>query len=710
MKILRKINYRYYLCILITIIFLLFSLNFIRSFIRTWEAVKDFGLSIYYYFTELFYLPRAIEPTLNQIGYFDKVNDPFSFLSLENFGVYFNLGFHAFINLDSFLFYVQKVGVGLNLFVRILLMIIPIFLLLYLKFKGYFKEQSLKVTADSIPLIFYKKLESKFIIPLKNWIRSFICFVRDHRYFLTIWIIIWLFYFNVFTIAIEFLAFYFYFVMSFDLVSIFIQFYKLILDLIPMLRFVPLIFWIILAIFIFHKTRKKIALQILNHHEMRNRGFINQMGLSSMICSPTGKGKTTLLTDMGLSISVMFRDKALEKILENDLKFPNFPYINLENELKQAIQFHQVYNLATCKLWINKKQARFIKNPIQEKCFGYDYEKYGLFYYDGAKEISLFQMLENYVQLYFVYVMESSLLVTNYSVREDSVLKDLGNFPLWHSDFFNTDSEYMKAYSRHSHILDFDMLRLGKTVVEDNKKRDLFEFGVVLITEGGKERGNMTDTKSLKKDSDKANQLNDLFNSWLKLVRHSATIDNYPFIRIIFDEQRPESLGADAREVCEKIVFIEEKKENQSSLLFFQLETMIHDFLDSKFGDIYFNYRYYRSDNTLLEYLLKNFWASYTHYYERLDNQFSYHQLILSSKKGTLDQTFGTSKYYISHKKVYSDRFATDAFHDYFMQKSIKSQYGLNDLPEFEDLCANIDELASENSYFINELLRIRKL
>ena len=710
MKMFRKINYRYYLCILITIIFLLFSMNFTRSFIRIWESIKDFGLSIYYYFTELFYLPRAIEPTLNHIGVYDKLNDPFSFLSLENFGVYFSLGFHSFINLDSFLFYIQKVGIGLNLFVRILLMMIPILLIFYLKFKAYFKENDIKANSDSKPLKIYKKLQLKFIIPIRDWIRSFIVFLGNHRYFLTIWILIWLLYFNVFTIVIEFLAFYFYFVMSFDLISIFIQFYKLILDLLPMLRFVPGVVWIILAVFILHKTRKKIALQILNHHEMRNRGFINQMGLSSMICSPTGKGKTTLLTDMGLSISVMFRDKAFEKILENDLKFPNFPFINLENELKRAIEHHEVYNLATCKVWINKKQERFLKNPIKEKCFDYDYENYGLFYYDGAKEISLFQMLENYVQLYFVYVMESSLLVTNYSVREDNILQDLGNFPRWHSDFFDTNSEYMRAYSRHSHILDFDMLRLGKTVVENNKKRDLFEFGVVLITEGGKERGNMTDTKFLKKDSEKANQLNDLFNSWLKLVRHSATIDNYPFIRIIFDEQRPESIGADAREVCEKIVFIEEKKENQSSLMFFQLETMIYEFLNSKISGLYYNYRYFRSDNTLLMYLLKNIWSSYSHYYERLNNQFSYHQLILSSKKGTLDETFGMSKYYISHKKVYSDRFATDAFHDYFMQKSVKSKYGLNDLPEFEDLCANIDELASENSYFINELLRIRKL
>ena len=102
----------------------------------------------------------------------------------------------------------------------------------------------------------------------------------------------------------------------------------------------------------------------------------------------------------------------------------------------------------------------------------------------------LFDMLENYVQLYFVYVIECSLLVANYSIREDDILQDLGNFPIWHSDFFRVDTRYAEAYSRHAHIIDFDMLRLGKKVIEDNEKANAFEFGVIVMTEGGKERKN----------------------------------------------------------------------------------------------------------------------------------------------------------------------------------------------------------------------------
>ena len=56
-----------------------------------------------------------------------------------------------------------------------------------------------------------------------------------------------------------------------------------------------------------------------------------------------------------------------------------------------------------------------------------------------------------------------------------NVLDDIGNFPLWDMDLFQKDSRYIDSYSRHSHILDFDSLRLGKTLIENNKYADSFE-------------------------------------------------------------------------------------------------------------------------------------------------------------------------------------------------------------------------------------------
>ncbi len=154
-------------------------------------------------------------------------------------------------------------------------------------------------------------------------------------------------------------------------------------------------------------------------------------------------------------------------------------------------------------------------------------------------------------------LIQSSLIISNYSIRTDSILSDIGNFPAWDTDFFKRDSKLLDSFFRHAHILDFDSLRLGKKVLAYNPRKDSFEFGVVVITEVGKERGNSIENAEKKKKDGGANQKNDLFNSWLKMVRHSATVDKYPFVKVITDEQRPESWGADARDLCD-IVHIRE--------------------------------------------------------------------------------------------------------------------------------------------------------
>lgn len=160
-------------------------------------------------------------------------------------------------------------------------------------------------------------------------------------------------------------------------------------------------------------------------------------------------------------------------------------------------------------------------------------------------------------------------------MRVDGVLADLGNFPLWNADFFKRDSRLLESYSRHAHILDFDSLRLGRKVIENNVNANNFEFGVVIITEVGKERGNSLELSEKKKKDETTNQKNDLFNSWLKMVRHSATVDNFPFVRVITDEQRPESWGADARDLCE-IVHIRESGETCLAMPFFSLAELLY--------------------------------------------------------------------------------------------------------------------------------------
>ena len=265
------------------------------------------------------------------------------------------------------------------------------------------------------------------------------------------------------------------------------------------------------------------------------------------------------------------------------------------------MEYHTVYNLASVKAWVAKKRKRYeIHGTGTGQLYNYDVLRYGETYKDGLKTAHIFDVLETYAQAYFIYVIQSSLIVSNYAIRSDNAMTDGGNFPLWLTDFF-TEAE---RPSRHSHILDFDILRLGRKVLENNPKAGSFEFSVVAITEIGKERGNNLELKEIKKIADETNQKNDLFNSWLKMSRHSATVDNFPFIKVFADEQRPESWGADARELAEVITILS-AGEQRIAMPFYTIEEMVCEQAYCKFLRLYEDFRFRRGDNTLLVHILK---------------------------------------------------------------------------------------------------------
>ena len=719
-----KFDYRHIFCIFITIGFILCSIFvFPYAFGRLTESLRDFGLSVAYYFTELFEFGSGIMPTITNFSEYPFVM-PFGLPETwEEFQVAWSNYWVKWASKENFNGYLEKLGDIAYVISQILLLVIPFILLVVMLFKRYFETENNDYNQDSKALKFFKNLATKFS-PVKRWIKGFCAFIKEHKPYWALWLWIWAFNFNIITIFLEFLAYYFYFVVSFDFVSLYIQVLKLLCDLSPMIDFIPVFIWVIIGLVIFHLIRKKIALRKLNHMERKNRGFINSRPIVFMACGTMGKKKTTMITDIALSQNVMLRNKAFEKIFENDLKFPYFPWINLENVLRLQMENHVVYSLATTKKFIrtlkslyllsidNPECKKYIRRNIRRKfgfdfenlLFDYDYERYGLTYDDKLKVVDIWEVIETYSQLYFIYVIQSSYIQSNYAIRTDNVISDLGNFPLWDTDFFERDSRLMDSYSRYSHILDFDMLRLGRKVIENNKNANAFEFGVVVITEIGKERGNNLENQDKKKKDEGTNQKNDLFNSWLKMVRHSATVDNYPFVRVITDDQRPTSWGADARDLCD-IIHIKESSETKLAMPFFTLEELLYEKIFSKFKNLYYRYRYVRSDNTVPMWLLKKITAKINHYYTGIYNRFGYSRLTVQVENGTMDGQITEYKYFLINKKIYSKVFSSDCHSDFFMKKALRSEVGLNDLVEFKSEKATLEELIQENAYFMKDIL-----
>ena len=671
---------------------LLGAFVFRSSYIRLGYAFKDFGLSVAYYFCIMFGVKHNIQPTVNLIPEVQtpQVTLPTDFNGFkDNTAQYFSLLFNG----DNFNGWMAHISGVIIEFSKILVIVLPCIIGLVLIIRALYKRENNKYGKDTIPLRVFKFISRFTYQPIKRFIRGYIEFIRNHKWIWVCWVILWVLNFNLGTVVVEFLAYYFYFAVEFDFSTVYTQFVKLFADLKTPFIYFP--YWALLFIIypLFDRFRKRIATARLRHYEARNCGFINELPIVSLTCGSMGKKKTTAITDMALSQEVMFRQKAFDILQKNDMKFPHFPWVLFEKALQAEIASGSVYNLATVKCWVISLEAR-------GDLFGYDGERYGLTNDDGLKENGIYDVLSTYAQAYFIYIIESSLIVSNYSIRTDSLLIDSGNFPMWLTDFFPTD---FRRDSRHAHILDFDILRLGKKVLDDNPNAGSFEFGVIGITEIGKERGNNLELQEKKKNADETNQKNDKFNSWLKMCRHSATVDNFPFIKVFADEQRPESWGADARDLCD-ILNIVSSGEMKLAMPFYTIGDMIAEWAFNRFIGLYYDFRFRRGDNTLLVHVLKSITAWLWKRNIKIYNRYGYSVLKIEKERGTMDAKVSKKKYYLMSAKIYRRRFATDCFADYFNDMALRTNVGLNDYREYLTECASVDELQAQNSYFINAL------
>lgn len=677
------------------------------SILRFASSVVDLATSLAYYFNNFFVVFSGTEnavpatvvqiPQVNSNALLPQQYEQF-LAKIHGFGA-------KFISTENLENFFSMFPVWLYNFSIILMFALPMFLLLYALFQMYLSGQNNDWDVSTKSLLQWKKFENNVLSVIKNFLTDFKSFVVKRKLHI-VWLLLMLLGMNIYTFVLEVLAYLFYFVSSFDLVGIYTQFYKLFVDIDIALSSLPAIVWCGIFAKIITVIRKHIGMNRLHHMESCNCGYIRSFGVCTMITGNMGTGKTKLMTDMSLSLSSEYKYNCKNILFDVERWFPYFPWATVQNELKIACCFHQVYSLTTAEIYARKKKQRFEKRPCKATIYGYDFKRYGLFYNNELKLLYLFEVLEEYCKAFFVYYLSSSLLVGNYSVREDGIMNDIGNMPLWDYDYFRRSPTYENEISYYAHVLDFDVLRKGKKVVKGSKFADTFEFGIVVITELDKERGNTQDTKELKKVSDEANQKNDLFNYSPKMGRHPATIMYQPFIRFLVDQQRAMKTDADFREICDKVINIEEVKKDKFCLPLFFVEDLLYSILKPRFDDLYENYRFNRADNSLIMYFLKNTIVRFINWYERQNNLFGYDLYTLATDSGKLDgENLQKDKYFLLHKKALSHRYSTDCYKDFFRQKTAKKKIGIADYPTFAGVTATAEELKSMNSYFINDMV-----
>ena len=736
-------DYRHYICVVITLGFIGCGFLFPNALPRIAETFRDLGTSIVYYIYGIYAdNPNAcpVRPTVNAMQSWQWAESPWKSLSLfswtwAEFKVLWERYWQTFISKENLLGYLSVLGNVMQILAQLLSGLLPLVLLFWLYAKRYTSSDKqpeldedgipVNINVDSKPLVIFKKMLFNTVYPVARWIKSFVGFVRENERYYQTWLLLWLVYLNVISIVVAFVAFLLYFVVAWDVYTIYTQLVKLMVDITPLVRFIPGVVWVVIAYLVLNHVSREIGFSRLEHKERKNRGFINERGVVTVIYGNMGTGKTRMLTSLALSAEKQLRDQALEILLEVDMKFPNFPWQNLRAEVKRRMAAHQIVDVFSIRRWIRGWKAQYVyhednsslgwlrrkirKGKVKEDyTFDFDFKHYRSTYNDNLTITHLFDAISDYAQAFFVYSIQTSLIFSNYSIRVDlDVVNDgQSTFPLYNDDFFRRNPKYMSLYSRYCHIIDFDMLRLGKRMLEDNPNRNALGFGVYVVSEIDKERKNELQMRKTRTNNvkEECNQDNDLFNACLKMIRHATVIANRVFVKVLCDLQRPEDWGAGGREVGE-VVFIDSKDEKSPVLPImspYWITSGLYRALSGVIG-IYLKYIGCRDDNTLLIYLLHNVLSFFGQRVDRTEKLFGCQKFNLQVESGRLDGNAVDRYFYGMDKKDFSGRYCTDAMSSIF---DLPNAVSPADFAEYATVLATKAERDMQHSHFQADINR----
>lgn len=739
---LKRVRWEHYIYLSLFLVSVLCMLTTHRAaFTRTWQSLRDLGTSVAIWSLSIIEREDAVPATVMTF----EIPDLMRYIGFDVDEILRKLKvlFPSLFDGQLFLGYLLDLSVKLRSLGYIMLIVVPLILLLRMMIADSYlkppkvKEQTrwfyrLKHTVKRFLLGFNKPEEMFPGEDERSDSKQYTFFMKEIRpelkralkllsgiidfgrpFWLKLILFVWLLNLNVITIIVSAFAVYFYFLGTFNVASLLYQLAKLLIDLVIMISGAPLVIWIVILTYILDRIRTYIGRKRFTSFEARNRSFIEELPLSSLVTGWMASGKTALITDMGLSYEAILRDKALDMMYGLDLRFPNFPWRNVEKLVEFGVAFGQIRSLVTVRDYIEEvRQAyndQLLSNAddvqLCEACFGYDAQSERARCGNGLIDLNIFDAICEYAQLYLIYHLDTSLIVSSYAVRSSLMRVDDGHFPLYDSDFFARDSYYRVTEGDHmSHVIDYDMFRMGKKLDARNSNVGIFEFGACLMSEKGKERGNAVENQCFKKDDLTANPKNDLFDLDLKLRRHAATVGFYTFCKFFSDEQRPESVGVNEREVSQ-VIHMDGTRREGVLIPFFTLTSSLADVIRASYKSFYYKYRNVRDDNTLFVYLLKLAVSGICAYVDTRRSLFGFKEIELKLEDGS-EGGARCRSYFMLNKKIFSGRYSTDCLKGVYVDQIRACKRSLADLPTYDDVVASSEELKSQNSYFIRDVLK----
>lgn len=710
LKKLKSINYRHWICLALILTSLALGLFVYRyPYVRLIEGGRDLGQSIANFFcTKVLGAEEApFTFSVNEYSSID-LREVIGF-DLELFADKLTGVWSEIFVGEHFMMYLLFLIYNLLMFTLVVTVVIAVVILFALPIIATWDNVNNDYGEETRPLQIFKRLVAAPFRQALQWWSEFWSFFRTSPWW-RIFLVIWLFHFGLFAVLLEFFACYFYFLAMLDLTNIGFQLLKLLADLLLMFNTLPALCWIIIGVLLFDAWRVRHGTDKLYHLDARNKGLLKELPMYLFISAPPRTGKGVLGTDMALTFSAIDRDNAYDIMNERMSMFPRFPWIAFELELQERITTRQIKHWASARAWISGRSLQYACNPRPEYIWNYDTELYPIKYNDGIAVHTIWQVLEEYAQAYFLYAMDSSAINSNYPVREDYLVLDAGNLPVVNTDYLERDPEIPYTYSTYSKIIQFDAHRLGVKMDEDNPCIGGFEFGIGIVSEIDKEYKNNLQLSETKFKDTRCNQKNDLFNQWLKMAGHNAMLANKCFLHFIFDAQRPSSWGADARELT-TVLHIEKHREECNALPFYWIEEGLIARYRAWWKGVKQNSRFKWGNSRLLTWLGDGLDAILKRYIDRRRLRFGYYQQDILCESGTLEkENLQERKYFVIFRKTYANRFASDYFRSFSEEQTARCQIGMIDFPTYRERYASVKEVIMQGGHFGQELIKYHNL
>lgn len=695
----------------IVLILTLFCVFFWNSHIeRFWISLKSLFQSIIYYFRVIF------------LGKADLVAPPSSYdvmLQLKGEGSIFNL---LALDFKDFLTRLEMIGHLIltksfwqnyrghlsgvtNSLSLILNVTILLFLgaFIYQKSRRYIPNDTCQ---DTRFLAFYKSLKIKWNALVKR-IKSFIVIHYSRKIIITC-VVLLVAYLQLFTIAVDFVANYYFFMATFDLNIIWKGVVLLLSDFLPVYFSFPFLIRLGSLYFLFDRLRLHRADDKLRKMADTNIEYLDDCGNQILINGAPRSGKNALATTLSvLYVQELLPQKLLGIMKDVERKFPFVNYSALRNEIRL------------------KKDAGIYKNQLDifkdffEKKEEFDKTKnLSIFYVNHEKDLQIWDELTiedidhalcDWTLAYFFYSMRSPLAVGNYNILfNDALNPDPHYFNVTKTDALQeTRKEYISRIG--TKVVNYDYLRLGEKFQSYEKKNSYIpDIGCYVITEIGKERGSSDAVKKIDGSAKKVNQKNDKFRERLLIWSHISIIRFLTLFKVIADEQRNLGLNAEMRATFESTILIDRRKTKDGLALgAWGIESMLCKWILIAYDRYTLNRSEIKERQTFRNYLIKKIVKPINLYYLRRINKYSYTQINALASNGSTEgvsDDVEKKKLYIINKIAHSGRYETANMKKLFLNQMALSRMSFDDLCTFQAPSPSPLEYNYMNSFAYHDL------